>query len=196
MRSHGMGTAELGVWLGCIFGFSGVVGTLLGGYVAERWFANDERGQMRLSAIMIASLLPWFFLFLLLPGKQQALAALVPLMVVFYFFVGPTFALLQRLVIDEIRATSLAVVMLLANLIGMGIGSQVVGVLSDLLEPRYGADSLRYAMLIMSVVALWAAFHFWRAGRTASDDLAVVANRAPVDAGAFRGMLATTTPAK
>jgi MFS family permease len=176
IRTHAMGTAELGVWLGLIFGIGGAAGTLLGGYVAERWFADNERGQMRITALMIASLTPSFALFLVLQDKHHALLAFVPLMVVFYFFVGPTFALLQRLVVDEMRATTLALVMLFANLIGMGIGSQVVGVLSDLLMPSLGSDSLRYAMLAMSVVALWAAVHFWRVGTTVNEDLSALSN--------------------
>jgi MFS family permease len=171
MRSHGMGTSELGVWLGLIFGLGGIAGTFLGGHIAARWLAENERAQMRWSAVMVAAIVPCFVLFLLLPGKAQALAALLPLMMVFSFFVGPTFAVLQRLVPDEMRATTLAVVMLLANLIGMGLGPQAVGVLSDLLTPRFGADSLRYSMLLMSATALWAAWHFWRVGRTVMSDL-------------------------
>jgi len=172
IRSHGMDTTELGIWLGLILGVGGLLGTLAGGYAAGRWFAQDERGQMRLTAVMIAALMPCFVLFLLLPRKEHALIALVPLMVIFNFFFGPTFALMQRLVPDEIRATTLAVVMLLANLIGMGVGPQVVGILSDLLMPIVGSDSLRYAMLTMSLVALWSAYHFWNVGRTVRGDLA------------------------
>jgi predicted MFS family arabinose efflux permease len=171
IRTHGMGTAELGVWLGVIFGFGGIAGTLLGGHVTGRWFAHDERGQMRLSGVMISLLVPFFVLFLLLPRKELALIALIPLIVVGNFIFGPTFALLQRLVADEMRATTLAVVMLLANLIGMGIGPQVVGILSDRLAPALGSDALRYAMLIMSFVALWAGYHFWRVGHTVQQDL-------------------------
>jgi MFS family permease len=174
MRSHGMTTADLGVWLGLIFGLGGIAGISLGGYVAARLFADNEQAQMRVSALMIASLVPCFVLFLLVPHKEQALLALVPLVVVFSFFIGPTFALMQRLVGDEMRATTFAVVMLLANLIGMGIGPQIVGILSDLLMPRLGRESLRYAMLTMSFVALWAAYHFWQVGRTVKDDLSAV----------------------
>jgi MFS family permease len=177
MRSHGMQTGELGVWLGLIFGLSGIFGILLGGYVSGRWFADNERGQMRLSAVMIALVVPFFMLFLLLPEKWEALAALVPLSVVFGFFTGPTFALMQRLVPDEMRATTIAVTMLLANLIGMGVGPQVVGVLSDVLSPAFGKDSLRYAMLLTAFVALWAAFHFWKVGRTVTEDLAAISSR-------------------
>jgi predicted MFS family arabinose efflux permease len=171
MRSHGMGTGELGVWLGLIFGLGGIAGLLSGGYVAGRWFANNERAQMRLSATAVALLLPCFMAFLTLPQKHQALMALIPLVIVFNFFFAPTYALMQRLVTDDMRATTLAVVMLLANLIGMGVGPQVVGVLSDLLAPLLKEDSLRYAMLAMSFVALWAGYHFWRVGRSVREDL-------------------------
>ena len=171
IRSHGMHTTELGVWLGLICGLGGIGGILLGGYVAQRWFTGDERGQMRLCAVITASLVPCYILFLFLPQKRHALIALIPLIVVSYCIFGPIFALLQRLVADQMRATTLAVVMLFANLIGMGIGPQVVGILSDKLESRVGSDSLRYAMLTVSFVALWAAYHFWHAGRTVKEDL-------------------------
>lgn len=184
MRSHGMGTAELGVWLGLISAIAGIPGALLGGYVAARWFANNARSQMRLSALMTAVLVPCFVLFLLLPQKRQALIALVPLAVVGNVFVGPAFALMQRLVVDEMRATTLAVVMLLANLIGMGIGPQVIGVLSDLLMPVLGSDSLRYAMLLMSFAYFWAAYHLWQVGHSVTEDLATVARRTHSNANA------------
>jgi len=188
MRSHGMGTAELGTWLGTIFGLGGTVGTLSGGYVAGRWLIQDERGQMRMTAVVIASLVPCFVMFLLLPQKHQALIALMPLAVVFPFFFGPTYALMQRLVVDEMRATTLAVVMLLANLIGMGIGPQLVGIVSDLLMPLLGSDSLRYAMLAMSFVALWAAYHFWQVGRTVKEDLSAVVRHTSAEPGLVKGV--------
>lgn len=171
MRSHHLGTAELGVWMGLIFGLGGLGGILAGGYVASRWFSQDERGQLRFSAVVVAMLVPCFVAFLLVPGKHQALIALVPLAMALSFFFGPSFALMQRLVPDEMRATTLATVMLLANLIGMGLGPQIVGILSDLLMPMLGMDSLRYAMLSVSFIAVWAAWHFWQAGQTVREDL-------------------------
>ena len=92
-------------------------------------------------------------------------------------FLAPVYALMQRLVPDDMRATVLAMVMLLANLIGMGIGPQVVGALSDLLRPSAGADSLRYAMLTLSFVVIWAGYHFWSAAQTVAEDLACTSPR-------------------
>ncbi len=142
IRSHGLGTTELGVWMGLIFGFGGMAGIMAGGYASSRWFAHDERGQLRLSAVVIALLVPCFLLFLLVPSKFQALAALVPLAMALSFFFGPSFALMQRLVPDEMRATTLATVMLLANLFGMGLGPQIVGVLLAICSHRL-SESIR-----------------------------------------------------
>lgn len=171
MRSHGMGTAELGLWLGILFCAGGVAGTLLGGYLSARLFADDERNQLRMSAVAVALFLPCLVAFVTLPRQSQALLALLPLIAAFSFFMGPTYALLQRLVPDNMRATALAVVLLLVNLIGMGLGPQIVGFLSDELAPSFGADALRIAMLSISAVALWSSYYFWRAGETIREDL-------------------------
>jgi len=171
MRSHGMGTEQLGIWMGSILGAGGVAGVILGGYVASHRFAEDERGQLRVTALVVAALTPLYLAFLLLPGKYEALIAFIPLTVAFSFFLAPAYALLQRLVPDEMRATVMAIVMLLANLIGMGVGTQIVGILSDALQPTLGVDALRYAMLVVAFIALWSGAHFWKAGSTIREEL-------------------------
>ena len=143
----------------------------MGGFFAARWLADNERGQARLSAITVASLVPCLVGFVMFRSNYCCLASLMPLVVLFSAFLGPTYAMLQRLVPDELRATSMAIVMLLANLIGFGIGPLIVGALSDAFTPYFGVDALRYAMLAMALVAFWAAYHFWQAGETVREDL-------------------------
>jgi len=58
------------------------------------------------------------------------------------------------------------------NIIGLGLGPQLIGIASDLLNPFYGDESLRYALLFVSMVYFWAAGHFWMAARTLRQDLA------------------------
>lgn len=174
VRSHGATVQELGLWLGPIFGISGTLGLIGGAYVVDRWLSTDEARQLRWIAMVTALLLPCFVIFLLLPNKHAALLALIPIVAGANCVLGPAFTLMQRLVVDEMRATTLSVVMLFANLIGMGIGSQGVGVLSDMLAPVAGLDSLRYAMLVASLLTAWSAWHFLRSGRTVKADLAQV----------------------
>jgi hypothetical protein len=70
------------------------------------------------------------------------------------------------------RAVASASLLFVINIIGLGLGPQVVGVLSDLLEPRFGVLSLRWALAGVAVVmSLWAGFHYLLAARTLRQDL-------------------------
>jgi len=54
--------------------------------------------------------------------------------------------------------------LLVNNMIGLGLGPFLVGMLSDALKPAYGAESLRYSMFVFAAITPWAIFHYWRAG--------------------------------
>ena len=87
-------------------------------------------------------------------------------------YLGPTFAITQSMVPPRWRAQASSVLLLVLNLIGLGLGPQFVGWLSDLLEPRYGVESLRYALLwTVSLGALWSAFHYLLGARDLREDL-------------------------
>jgi len=64
-----------------------------------------------------------------------------------------------------VRSTASATVMFFFNGIGIGAGAVFIGAMSDFFEPRFGEGSLRAAMLITPVLALWAAAHIALAAR-------------------------------
>ena len=194
IRSHGMGTAELGVSMGLVWGFSGLAGLLAGAYIVGRWFANNERGQLRIAALSAVLTVPCFVAFLTVRDGYVALSALVPESLLLSLFLSPISAFIQRLVPNGMRATVFAVVMLLANLIGMGVGPQLVGILSDVLTPKLGSDGLRYAMLAVSLLVVWAAYHLIKAGRTINQDLAAQAEVVATDEGAVGNRTRSIAP--
>ena len=58
------------------------------------------------------------------------------------------------------------------NLIGLGLGPQAVGILSDLLHGSFGVESLRYALLwVVVVFAAWSVVHYALAARSIRSDL-------------------------
>ena len=84
---------------------------------------------------------------------------------------GPTMSMLLGIAGSARRAVASAIYAFFVNLISMGVGPLVVGALSDSMQPRYGNDSLRYAILMVVIVAtLWAAIHFLLAARTLKRD--------------------------
>jgi predicted MFS family arabinose efflux permease len=174
IRSHGMSTAEIGTWLALIFGVGGAVGTLAGGVVADRWAATDERGRVYLPCLAMLFALPFSFVIYTTENTTLALSALTAPAIFGLMYQAPVFAVTQALATPMMRATAAAVLLFVINIIGLAVGPAATGALSDALEPRFGVDSLRYAMLAVSMVLGWSAFHFWRAARTLEADVAYV----------------------
>ena len=84
---------------------------------------------------------------------------------------GPAFAVTQSLATPNMRATAAAVLLFVINIIGLAVGPALTGAISDALEPSVGDDSLRYALLIVSLALAGSGFHFYQAGKTLVADL-------------------------
>ena len=82
--------------------------------------------------------------------------------------------MIQSLVPLRMRSVAAAISLVLGNMIGLGFGPQGVGILSDLFAPRFGVESLRYALMVFACLNIWAALHYWLASRTLIDDLSRV----------------------
>jgi len=84
-------------------------------------------------------------------------------LVVFYF--APIVSAAHMLVLPRMRALTSAMLVLIVNLIGVGLGPLVTGAISDLLIRNYGlaAESLRYAIASAMIVAVISAILWWRA---------------------------------
>jgi len=174
MRSHAMQTGELGTWFALIFGMSGLCGTYIGGRLATRYAANDERLQLKVLAVLFGSLVFIRPITFLVPDHYLAFIAMIPTTLVIYVGDGPLFAVIQTLVPERMRAVSIALIYLFANLIGMGLGPLTVGALSDFLRPWAGEESLRYALIAICPGYVWVTWYLWRASQTVTRDLKVV----------------------
>jgi MFS family permease len=86
-------------------------------------------------------------------------------------YLAPTFALIQNLVGVRMRATAAALLLFCINLVGLGAGPLLVGIMADALTPIFHEDAVRYALFAFSTLSLWGAWHFWVAPRTLKEDL-------------------------
>jgi len=127
---------------------------------------------MWLIAACVAFGMPFTFGVYLAPDPFWALTFFLVPAAVGSIYLGPSLAMVQGLVGLRMRTVSSAVLLFIINIIGLGLGPQMVGVVSDLLTPRFGDESLRYALLIVGLVTFWSALHFYLASRTLKQDLA------------------------
>ena len=173
-RSHGMESGEVGTWLALIIGIGGGVGVWAGGWLSDRWAQSDPRGRSLLPAIAMFACIPFWIAVYLAQGTGIALALMVPPAAFGLMYQAPSLAITQGLSTPAMRATAGAVLLFVINLVGLAMGPAITGWISDSLEPQVGKESLRYALLIVSMVLLVAGFHFWRASRTLAADLEFV----------------------
>ena len=127
------------------------------------------------TAVLTAAANEYDAVYLWPDGRVALLVAGIPATLLGAMYLGPTFAMAQGLARSDMRAMVSALLLFVINLIGLGLGPQCVGLLSDLLKPTYGVESVRYALLwVVMAGALWATFHYVMAARTLREDLEAI----------------------
>lgn len=173
IRSHHMSTGELGTWLALTIGLGGAIGVFCGGLLADRLASRDKRWYMWIPALAGFICVPFMAAVYLVDGPYTALMLSVVPGILFNVYLGNTIATTHALVGLRMRALSSAILFLVLNTIGLGMGPWIIGMLSDYLAPSLGAESLRYAMLyVLPAIMCWSACHFYLASRTLTADLA------------------------
>lgn len=170
VRSHGLSQSETGLTLALMAGIVGGLGTFTAGRIADALSKRDPRWLAWVVAVGKGGLVPFIVAFFLITDLQSAL--LMYLIPAFFggFYLAPTFAMIQQLVPVQMRSVAAAICLFLLNIIGMGFGPQGVGILSDYLAMDYGKESLRYSLMIFSLLNLWCAWHYFLAARTLQAD--------------------------
>ena len=181
IRVHGLSLTEAGLVLGIVGTLGALIGAISGGILCDKLAARDARWQLRLPSIGAALSVVGLGLFLAWPEGgywhlgdyriPHAVAFMFLGGIVSSFWVGPTYAAIQTLTPEHLRSQASALLLLLLNLIGMGLGPLLVGILSDLLAPTFGAESVRYAMLISMVTIVIGSVLYWRGSSQYGDQM-------------------------
>lgn len=175
VRVHTMPIEQVGAILGLVAGVGGLLGTWGGGFLSDRLVNryDDSRWHLWVPLISTIAAIPfyWYSLIVANTGVAAAVTWFVP-SVIAGMYLGPCLAMTHGLVGLRMRAQASAILFFVLNLIGLGIGPMMTGMLSDILRPEYGDLSIRYALVTMVLVNIWCAAHYHRATRSLREDLA------------------------
>jgi MFS family permease len=163
IRSHGFSTTEAGISMAVALGLSGIVGTWLGGKMADVFGKRDKRHLLTLPAIGMTVAAPLLFVSYWSTDWRIAVAMLIIPTILNSTYYGPAYGCVQGLVRREARAVAASLVVFGQNLIGLGLGPLAFGMLSDALQPMAGTDSVRWVLYGAAWLGLIPAFFFWRA---------------------------------
>ncbi len=172
IRNHHMSIAEVGTILALVSGVSGALGTFLGGYLSDRYGTRDMRWYLWIPMLGIALAYFPYLNMLLTDNISSGLVLVFFALILNSFYLGPCIALSHALVEPGMRALTSAVLFFVLNMIGLGLGPFLTGLVSDMLVPAYGDQALRYSMVVTTQVYLLALLMFALAARRLPADLA------------------------
>lgn len=171
-RIHGLSPGETGTLLALVGGVIGGIGTFFGGWLADFLSRKDQRAQVWLTAGVKLMIVPVAVAFYLTVDFKTALYLFVITAFFGGFYLSVSFGLTQSLLPAHKRALGAAILLFCINIIGLGLGPQLVGILSDSFRTEYGDDGLRYGLVCVVLINVWGAGHYLLAGKTLRADLA------------------------
>jgi len=147
VRSFHLSLLQASLTFGTLVLVGGLIGIWAGGVLADR-YGGERRGMYALiPAIAFLTTIPFYVAGVLSTTLWISLAVLLVPTALGLVWLGPVLAAVQGVVPATMRATTSALFLFINNLIGIGLGTTLIGFVSDSMRIRYGAESLRYAIL-------------------------------------------------
>ena len=185
MRSFNLTLAQTSWYYSGIALIGGILGIWLGGMIADK-LARRGKGAYPLTpaiafiisapCFIAAMNSPWL-IGLVLPGGGSNAMQLILAFLIFLIptglnlaWLGPITAAVQHIAPAPMRSTASAIFLLFNNLLGIAVGFFYFGWMSDLLAPRFGEESLRWAIYTGMGFYLMAAVLLFGASRTLKRD--------------------------
>jgi len=186
----------LGMSLGLISGAGGIVGSLVGGWFADKYGARDLRWYGVLPAVFPLLSTPILWWALSISNLPLAFGLLIVPTIGHALWYGPVYGGVQGLVPPGMRATAAAVLLFVMNMIGMGGGPTLFGLANDVVTNHYlaganlsveachaavgaakamcgaaGAQGIRTTMLASTAIMVLPMICFWLSRRTIRQDM-------------------------
>lgn len=170
VRSFHLSLLHASLGYGAMVLLGGLIGIWCGGVLADRYGETRRAMYAFIPAIAFVTTVPFYVAGVLSTTLWLSFAVLLVPTALGLVWLGPVLAAVQHLVPANMRATASALFLFINNLIGIGLGTTLIGVVSDSMRLRFGVESLRYAILAGTGFYLLAAALLFFAGNKLAKD--------------------------
>ncbi|HLS98986.1 MAG TPA: MFS transporter [Porticoccaceae bacterium] len=163
-RVHQLPLNELASWLALGALVGGVGGSFAAGWVADRLGRRGLHWYFLTPAIALLVGIPVTVVMLTVADPRIALALFLVQQFTFFCYSGPIYAVMQFLVPSTMRAMVVAVHLFVLNLVGLGFGPLLIGMMNDAFAVSLGSDgAIRQSLLVITLGTLVSVLCFWLA---------------------------------
>jgi len=170
MRVHGMSVSDVGASLAVINGLLAGLGAIIGGGLSSKLARADRRWLLWVPALATLLATPLYALAVLSPSVSASLVFLAPAGFLSLVYVGPALAATHGIAGVSLRATGVALTLFVSNLLGIGGGALLVGVVSDAFAATEHAASLRYGLMAVLIANIPAVVGYLMAARSVREE--------------------------
>jgi MFS family permease len=155
----GMAAADIATYYALALGLTGIVGTVVSGWLVDKLGHKDRRWFAWVPAIAFTLSIPFWFGMLWAPTWQLAMLFLLGPMLMNQAYLAPALTVAQNAVAPAQRTMTGAILLFVLNLVGLGVGPVYVGWIADKMEPAHGDQALAYGyagvipFVVLTVVA-------------------------------------------
>lgn len=169
-REKGMSLQQIAVWYALVILIGMGAGMLVSGRVIDRFTRRSKMAYASVPAVSLLFALPCFLGFVWAPGWQLSLCFLTGAMFLNYFYLSSAVALVQEEVRPDQRVLSGALLLLVMNFIGLGLGPTWVGAASKYFTDHHVAHGLQRALYTLAPFYVVAILLFlWLARRLGAE---------------------------
>jgi MFS family permease len=170
VRSFHMTLLQASLIYGALVLVGGLFGIWFGGVLADKYGEKRKAYYALIPAAAFVATVPFYVAGVLTTTLWISFTVLLVPTALGLVWLGPVLAAVQHLVPANMRATGSALFLFINNLIGIGLGTALIGAVSDLMRARFGTESLRYAILAGTGFYLIAATLLFLASRRLDED--------------------------
>jgi predicted MFS family arabinose efflux permease len=145
MREKGMTLNEIAIYYALLIGIGISAGMYVSGRLIDKLLVRGKQAYALVPAVGLTLAIPFFIGFVWAPTWQLAMLFLIGPTFFNYFYLSPAVALVQEEVRPQERVLSGALLLLVMNLIGLGLGPTYLGAASDFLRASHPDHSLQIA---------------------------------------------------
>jgi MFS family permease len=146
MREKGMTLEEVALWYALCVGIGMSAGMIVCGRVIDRFTQRSRQAYALVPAASLTLAIPFYLAFVWAPSWELSVLLLTAPMFLNYFYLSSSIALVQEEVRPDQRVMSGALLLLVMNFIGLGLGPTYVGLASDYFRATHPDHSLQMAL--------------------------------------------------
>ena len=172
MREKGMTLDQVAIYYALVVAIAMSGGIAISGWAIDVFTKRSKQAFAILPAISLMLAIPFYIAFVWAPDWQHALLYLIGPTLLNYFYLSASVTLVQQEVRPDQRVMSGALLLLIMNMIGLGLGPTYVGAASDFFRaysPDHSLQMALYTLVPFYVIAIVLFIRLARVLRTEGD---------------------------